>query len=242
MEIIILTRFNIPLNFTRQNVSNKSNCHEWLNHRIKIFNTYCLPSIENQTCKNFKWKLGFAKETPNEIINSLPLHYEAIRCNSMEEFKRNALEGMRSKNLLTVRLDNDDSLSKYFIETCLDLSDFLVKSIHHSANFPFLINFDSGAEFDVLNKKVYTKQAVRSNCSALIESYDPSEPSGYKTIYSGSQSKLHDKYPCIHIPSTKPMWMINVHGMNVANKISSANEISLPGDITERFTHLKNIC
>ena len=41
--------------------SRKIKVEEWLNNRIKLFEKFCLPSIMNQTNKNFKWLLFIDK-------------------------------------------------------------------------------------------------------------------------------------------------------------------------------------
>ena len=56
----IITRFNIK----NQGWEYDKNCKEvnndeWLRHRIEIFEKYCLPSILNQTEKNFLWLVYF---------------------------------------------------------------------------------------------------------------------------------------------------------------------------------------
>ena len=61
----ILTRFNVDLynknNTKWQKDKNGTNIDPeiWLENRFKLFETYCLPSIINQTSKNFKWIVLF---------------------------------------------------------------------------------------------------------------------------------------------------------------------------------------
>ena len=54
----ILTRFNL-CGRNRDKSKQSTLTKEWLHHRIKLFETYCLPSIKQQTNQNFKWLILF---------------------------------------------------------------------------------------------------------------------------------------------------------------------------------------
>ena len=59
----IITRFNLRI--WQQDKNNiPTHTSEWLEHRFELFEKYCLPSVENQTNKNFIWLCMFDKETP----------------------------------------------------------------------------------------------------------------------------------------------------------------------------------
>lgn len=47
----------------------KKNPKEWMDKRVYIFEKICLPSILNQTNKDFIWLLSFSEKTP-------PYYYE----------------------------------------------------------------------------------------------------------------------------------------------------------------------
>ena len=59
----ILTRFNLLL-WNKDKKGNKVRSKSWLEHRFALFEQYCLPSIENQTCQNFEWIVLFDSTTP----------------------------------------------------------------------------------------------------------------------------------------------------------------------------------
>lgn len=63
----ILTRFNLPLSSVT--VGGKWDvCGEkYLSYRFSLFERYCMPSVKNQTCQNFKWLILFDINTPESF-------------------------------------------------------------------------------------------------------------------------------------------------------------------------------
>ena len=62
----ILTRFNLLL-WNRSKDGQKVRTTKWLEYRFSLFEKYCLPSIMNQTCKNFEWIVLFDSKTPDSF-------------------------------------------------------------------------------------------------------------------------------------------------------------------------------
>lgn len=61
----ILTRFNLPIFFRLRNGMDVNACDEkYLEDRFGLFERYCMPSVMNQTCQNFKWLIFFDSRTP----------------------------------------------------------------------------------------------------------------------------------------------------------------------------------
>ena len=65
LQHFILTRFNLLL-WNRDKEGKKVRTIKWLEHRFSLFEKYCLPSIANQTSKNFKWIVLFDSSTPEK--------------------------------------------------------------------------------------------------------------------------------------------------------------------------------
>lgn len=68
-EHYIITRFNLPVFAMKVNkaVTSSACSEEYLSNRFPIFENYCLPSIKNQTCQNFKWLVLFDSNTPDRF-------------------------------------------------------------------------------------------------------------------------------------------------------------------------------
>ncbi|MDB6058322.1 MAG: hypothetical protein JWO95_2166, partial [Verrucomicrobiales bacterium] len=56
----VLTRFNVPLSFARQNYGLDD---QWLEHRFALFENFCLPSVAAQTKRDFHWMLLIDEKT-----------------------------------------------------------------------------------------------------------------------------------------------------------------------------------
>ena len=50
----LLTRFNLALWIEDKNGA-AIDREEWLKRRMALFETFCLPSVKNQSCQNFSW-------------------------------------------------------------------------------------------------------------------------------------------------------------------------------------------
>ena len=67
-EHYIITRFNLPIFQPKVNGIEYSSCsEEYLQYRFDLFEKYCMPSIINQTCQNFKWLVLFDAHTPESF-------------------------------------------------------------------------------------------------------------------------------------------------------------------------------
>lgn len=66
-EHFIITRFNLPIyDRTKAGAVSSTNV-EYLRRRFEIFEKFCLPSIQRQSCQNFKWIVLFDENTPVEF-------------------------------------------------------------------------------------------------------------------------------------------------------------------------------
>lgn len=75
MKHIISTKFNLGI-YDRRGIHNKGNLEKidvdrWLYGRVELFKKFTLPSMYNQTCKNFTWYIHLDQRTP-------PKHVEAV--------------------------------------------------------------------------------------------------------------------------------------------------------------------
>ncbi len=122
----LITRFNLKKADWSTNKNNVAVLtDEWHKNRFDLFTNYCFPSVKNQNNKNFEWLVYFDNSTPEmykEIISSLQ--------NKMANFSPIFIDGMTSflpsvksyiskheeKYIITSGLDNDDCISKYYIE------------------------------------------------------------------------------------------------------------------------------
>lgn len=72
-EHFILTRFSLS-HF--EGVEEANLDERYLDYRFTLFETFCLPSVKNQTCQNFKWLVLFDSNTPDRFKNRIEALHE----------------------------------------------------------------------------------------------------------------------------------------------------------------------
>jgi hypothetical protein len=58
----ITTRFNAALYSPEAKI--RISADEWMQHRIRLFTRFTLPSIMSQSCQNFTWLVLVDRQTP----------------------------------------------------------------------------------------------------------------------------------------------------------------------------------
>lgn len=94
-EHYIITRFNLPVFKPKVDGAEvPSACDEnYLNYRFGLFERYCLPSIKNQSCQNFKWLILMDTRTPDKFkkrLETLHNEYDNLRpfYLNLDDYKR----------------------------------------------------------------------------------------------------------------------------------------------------------
>ena len=124
----IITRFNLRQEDWQSDKSNKKllvTDAGWLEDRFELFETYCLPSVKAQTCKNFKWLVYFDIDTPSLFKARIALYQNGFENYSprfiagMDAFKYSIKDDIALDAgggvIITTRLDNDDAIHETFI-------------------------------------------------------------------------------------------------------------------------------
>ncbi|MDJ0776124.1 MAG: glycosyltransferase [Mastigocoleus sp. MO_167.B18] len=213
-EHLIITRFNVRTNYGKANIGIDPG---WLSHRFKLFEKFCYPSVKSQSNQNFKWLVFFDSETPEEFKNKI-LEYSKwsnfisiyIDCQLTYELnKKNILKNLTdgTKYLITTRLDNDDAVSKEFVQ--------VIQDNFQEQKFEF-INLTHGYVWS--DFKLYSFKYSNNPFMSLIEKIDKQDIDGFKTVGCGDHTQLSSMGRIKQI-KTKPAWIQVVHGKNVSNRI-----------------------
>lgn len=123
----LITRFNLKnpkWDVTKNNETLLTD--EWLEHRLWLFENFCLPSVTAQTSTNFTWLIYFDVTTPpayRSRIENLIEGHKNIRLFYIEGMpafypeiqKFITTETKGQPYLITSRIDNDDCIHKDFI-------------------------------------------------------------------------------------------------------------------------------
>jgi len=70
----LLTKFNVGLYPSRDYMARTDkrglkpadDAERWMEHRVRVFEKYCIPSVMNQSSKDFRWLVVFDENTPDE--------------------------------------------------------------------------------------------------------------------------------------------------------------------------------
>jgi hypothetical protein len=91
---------------------------EWLEHRLALFERYCLPSIAGQTNQDFLWFVRYDPREPGDCGGRLARYaaaYSNLRPLPVKEWFSACIEREISPDtecVVTTRLDNDDALHR----------------------------------------------------------------------------------------------------------------------------------
>lgn len=219
LQHFILTRFNIRI-WTQDKNGKAVRTFDWLKHRFEVFERYCLPSIVNQTCKDFEWIVLFDSETPAEYKKKLP-EYKAI-CPQFTPvfvepskgryfrrlFKAIVDERAHADRVLTTYFDNDDSLSINFVEDIRRRVSNLPDEtfVYYTSGYQYFTEFG-------LMLRVHYK---RNHFVSVIET---SQPSTLKTVFGYCGHYYIDRIPGVKIEYAEesPLWCEVIHERNMCN-------------------------
>ena len=215
----VLTRFNLRL-WRNDKEGRSVRTLEWLENRFTLFEKYCLPSLANQTCKEFEWIVLFDIKTPDnykeriqrcqEICHQLiPVFVAQEEGRDFRQvFKNEVVKRLEGKRIITTYLDNDDALDIHFVED-------LQKRVSNLSNgfFVFYLNgYQYFTEFGLLLRIRYR----RNHFVSVVESADPVT---IKTIYGFGSHYYINKIPGAKIEYVKdtPLWCEVIHKRNMGN-------------------------
>ena len=215
----LITRFNLKnakSHWQKTKTGDRVLSEKWLQNRFKIFNSYCLPSILNQSEKNFNWLLYFDIDTSDfyknqiqELANEYPF-IKPIYSEEYQSFLKNISKDVLSNidkvstHIITTRLDNDDALHFQAIET--------IQSFFKNQDLA-VFNFTKGfclqtLPFQVLTKYDYPKGPFMS----MIEKI-PSDKK-VRTIITSKHGSLEN----IQQIDDKRYWIQIIHDQNLSNE------------------------
>jgi Putative rhamnosyl transferase len=217
----IITAFNVDFGLkSREKILSNS----YLSQRFDIFKTICFPSVFNQINHNFKWLVFFDSETPKpfkeeiyllekKLTNFIPVFVKPVINPGVfwQEIIEQYIDvdintDTKPKYIITTNLDNDDAISKDFIE--------IIQKQFHQQEFEFL-NFPYG--YMLRENGLFLREFLSSPFISLIEKSD--NPLTCKNISHNDLFELHKKGVAVRQIFTKPVWLQVVHQSNVINWI-----------------------
>ena len=196
---------------------------EWLRNRFVLFERFCLSSFQNQTNQNFTWLVYFDTNTPPEYKDKTSEYnlrfpnFKPIFIDGMPEFLssiQNEIKKNTQPFTITTRIDNDDCVSKNFINEIqqnFEEQDFLV------LDFPDGYTMQINPEIKIGNRK----QLFNPFISIIEKNANP------KSVWSRETHSSWKKEKNIKRINNKRIWMSIIHFENKKNKYEGFGKIDL---------------
>jgi hypothetical protein len=213
----LITRFNIGL-YSAGDMRDKSGRpanDAWMDHRFKLFDAFCLPSVKNQTNNRFSWVVLFDSKTPekyraiienqkNKCVNFVPLFVDlSFGEDTAPMLQKYILDNITADvaYVITTRLDCDDALNVSTIES--------IQQYFNRQKFKPL-NFLNGYFYDLADDTVHEAQYDSNPFVSLIERI---KKSGITTVMDRVHGEWFERKNIVG----PRMWIQVVHDRNLMN-------------------------
>jgi hypothetical protein len=206
-EHLLLTKFNI-LATSNYGAAAKRLERHWLEARIREFESFCLPSVAQQTSQNFTWVVFADELSPDWFRQYLDQHQDLLTPLYISGLMMNDTVGRRlqdagfgcGNSLITSRLDNDDAIASAYIEE--------VQRRYTGQQLEF-IDFPVG--YRAYKAGLYGGLWRSNPFMSLYEQRMPGKP--FKTVYF-KQHHLIGGSERVKTVWSAPMWLRSVHATN----------------------------
>ncbi len=223
---VLLTRYNLPIRGFQAKVGNtgRAERQRWLDARLPLFRSFCLPSVLAQTRRPDLWLLGFDGESRDAVapvIDAVEGHSWIVPVWQDESgdpialwtsaVKREVSVRLQSghSHVIATRLDNDDALQRTYSKHVHGYASLVAHSRPELQEF--WITFPFG--IDYLDKscflRVYPENAFQSLVMTRTRFVEKARLMG---VHSSVLRKGYTVFPAV---TTSPMWLRNIHGGNV---------------------------
>lgn len=211
----LVTRFNVNIRGNGpEYIASETHNAKWVEERLPLFDSICVPSVLGQTCRDFTWLIYCDKDTTDEVIQhilTVTQKIQFVEIHLVESFDQlvQHLQTRCSESptsyIITSRLDNDDAIGRHYIETIQ--SNF-------SAQPDYVLNLLGGINYHISKKLMtYLRHKEHNHFISLIEQNWEDIP--LTTIMGFSH--LH---PPGHVPvknvGLKYAFWITLHSQNAA--------------------------
>jgi len=230
----IITRFNVNI----YDIDFPARLEEtWLAERFDLFQRFCFPSIRAQHNQNFTWLVLFDEQTPMQykaVINAYAKYenFVPLYCGAFKAINPTVAGKMQemapaAEWFLSTRVDNDDALAVGYTHVVQEVvnrmsEEQLKPSDTLYINFPKGLQWFEGDYYDF-------EDATNAFVSFIERRHDP------HTVYWVEHCDIYKVAPVIQA-ETKPLWLQNVHDLNVYNYVRG--EKLEQADFSKAFPHL----
>lgn len=228
----LITRFNLrnpKWNTTKNNESLLTD--EWMEHRMQLFENFCLSSVKGQSNQNFKWLIFFDVTTSkkfqdkiNTLLNKQP-NILPFYIDGMPNFHKAIIDyidkdSQEVSHIITSRIDNDDCIHKDYIDTIqkqFNNQDFMAIDVVKGYSLQISPEMMLGKKEHVFNPFI-----------SLIES-----TKNYKTVWQSDHNMWKTENRIVRI-TNKRLWMSIIHEKNKVNEFDGYDKVTWK-DIKDDF-------
>ena len=216
----ILTNFNVPLpGFDRDRDGQPVRTAEWLEHRLDLFERFCLPSVMGQTCQRFTWLVRYDDAAPG-AHGRLDRYagYGNLRIVPAELRFRTFIPSMLPRGtqyVVTTRLDNDDALH------CQAIADIQAAIKPQEAEF---LNFPFGYTYSVPDNRFGLNERHSNAFISLVERVTDRRLRTARCINHNRAAEVAR----VRQLDTQPRWVQVIHERNLDNSLQGT-ETTLQG-------------
>lgn len=232
----ILTRFNLRI-WTKDKNGKQTQTTEWLEKRFDLFETFCFPSVMNQSVQNFRWIVLFDAETPESFrakIDAYKQEYPPftpyfIASQEGRLFVRVFRKIVASQievgdTVITTYLDNDDALRYDYMEE--------IQRLATQVDDKTFISFKYGLQYFTQLNIATLVPFMNNHFISLVEKYE--ELGRLRTVFGYGSHIAIDSYKGTHtLYVTTPEraeWIEVVHENNMDNDIRMTFDTHLVTD------------
>jgi len=233
---VLLTRFNVR-GFLRSAPVEDS----WMEHRCRLFERFCLPSVQSQTAPCSAWLVLFDQATPGRWrsrIEEWTRRAPGLVAHFVGSFAQINLPALvdevtdsRKELLVTTRLDNDDALARDFLGRVQSALRNLAAS--RELRERCFINLDRG--YVLCERRLYRSHQPSNPFLSLVERRQQAAGSstGIRTVWCTEHKQAHEVAPIHHVQGS-PAWLQVLHERNATNRLYVTRREPL-GALRQRF-------
>jgi hypothetical protein len=213
----LITRFNVKIDGLGPELFPASaRTPDWEATRLQLFTQYCAASVNGQSNRNFTWLLccdpdsssGLLEGIRHAIANGITYEIMLVRdFSEMLKQLKTKCNAAPTDFVITTRLDNDDGISRDFIQAIQ--SNF---NTEHNT----IINLLGGVHYQQ-DKGIFThlRYSAKNSFMSLVEN----KSTGIQTVLAFKHLTPGDDKRIINVPVRFAFWM-TLHDQNAAQRMN----------------------
>ncbi len=228
---LIMTRFNIHLYDPETQVGLEPDA--WMEHRLRLFEAFTLPSLAGQSCQDFTWRIAMDPRTPDVHVQAME---RLCLANMKLVYPTPGVDAWLGEtppgpyDLITTRIDNDDAFHR---DTVAVLHE-TYRTHRETLAQPWAMIFPFGMIFDLADRQGWLMEYWVNNCPTLV-----TDGQGQQTIWKWQHDRIPPEVPRCHIEDM-PYWLQVIHGQNLRNIVDSRNPLRMVHkDVPMKPQHLR---